>query len=205
MIKKVLKLLLNYLIKGVLVLLPLAGAIFLIFWAISSIDSALNISGKLLQNDQGEGIYIPGLGIVTVILILILAGFLLTNFVTGPIFNALTRVLNRIPLFNTLYSSIKDFTEAFVGDEKKFNEPVLVKVDASGLKKIGFLTQKDLSALGLHGEVMVYFPYAYSFAGQVCIAQVEHVQALDMDPTEAMKLAVSGGVSGLESKTRLKK
>lgn len=200
MIKQVLKLLLNYLIKGVLVLLPLAGAIFLIFWAVSSIDSALNISGQFLQNEQGEAIYIPGLGIVMVILIFILAGFLLTNFVTGPIMNAFTRVLNRIPLFNTLYSSIKDFTEAFVGDEKKFNEPVLVKVDASGLKKLGFLTQKDLSSLGLQGEVMVYFPYAYSFAGQVCVAQVENVQVLNMDPTDAMKLAVSGGVSGLEVK-----
>lgn len=202
MIKKIIKLLLNYLIKGILVLLPLAGAIFLIFWAVSSIDSALNISEKLLQNDNGEAVYIPGLGIVMVILILILAGFLLTNFVTGPIFNALTRMLNRIPLFNTLYSSIKDFTEAFVGDEKKFNEPVLVKVDESGLKKLGFLTQKDLSALGLKNEVMVYFPYAYSFAGQVCVAPVEHVQVLNIDPTDAMKLAVSGGVSGLEAKQK---
>lgn len=202
MIKKIIKLLLNYLIKGILVLLPLAGAIFLIFWAVSSIDSALNISEKLLRNDNGEAIYIPGLGIVMVIFILILAGFLLTNFVTGPIFNALTRGLNRIPLFSTLYSSIKDFTEAFVGDEKKFNEPVLVKVDESGLKKLGFLTQKDLSALGLTGEVMVYFPYAYSFAGQVCVARVENVQILDIDPTDAMKLAVSGGVSGLEAKQK---
>lgn len=203
MLKKILKLLFNYLIKGILVLLPLAGAIFLIFWAVSSIDSALNISEEFLVNEKGEAMYIPGLGIIMVILIFILAGFLLTNFVTGPIFNAITRIFNRIPLFNTLYSSIKDFTEAFVGDEKKFNEPVLVKVDESGLKKLGFLTQKDLSSLGLQGEVMVYFPYAYSFAGQVCVARAENVQVLDIDPTDAMKLAVSGGVSGLEHKTRL--
>src|SRR5690606_14618482 len=106
--------------------------------------------------------------------------------------------LNRVPLFKTLYSSIKDFTEAFVGDEKKFNEPVLVKVNETGLKKIGFLTQKDLSALGLQHEVLVYFPYAYSFAGQVCVAKAENVEPLPLDPTDAMKLAVSGGVSGLD-------
>src|SRR5690606_40607630 len=76
-----------------------------------------------------------------------------------------TRRSSDLPLFNTLYSSIKDFTEAFVGDAKKFNEPVLVQVNDMGLKKIGFLTQKDLHKIGLEGEVIVYFPYSYSFAG----------------------------------------
>src|SRR5690606_39362889 len=65
-----------------------------------------------------------------------LVGFIFTTFVTEPIRNWLSRTVNRIPLFNTLYSSIKDFTEAFVGDAKKFNEPVLVKVNDMGLKKI---------------------------------------------------------------------
>jgi hypothetical protein len=55
--------------------------------------------------------------------------------------------LKRFPLFNFIYGSIKDFTEAFVGDDKKFNEPVLVDIDAHGLKKIGFLTQKDLQKI----------------------------------------------------------
>ncbi len=198
MLRKLLRLLFNYLIKGAIVLLPLAGAFFLIFWAISSIDSALNLSDVFWEDRTGRPIYIPGLGIVTVIIILMFAGFLVTNFVTEPIYSWFNRLINRIPLFNTLYSSIKDFTEAFVGDEKKFNEPVVVEVNDSGLKKIGFLTQRDLSSIGLKGEVLVYFPFAYSVAGQVSIAKAEKVKPLNMSATDAMKLAVSGGVSGLE-------
>lgn len=197
MSKKIPGLLLNYFIKGAIVLVPLIGAIALIFWAISSIDSALNLSGQLWTDQTGRPIYIPGLGILTVLIILVFAGFLVTNFVTQPIMSWFAKIVNRIPLFKTLYSSIKDFTEAFVGDDKKFNEPVIVKVNDSGLRKIGFLTQRDLSSIGLEGEVLVYFPYAYSFAGQVSIAKAENVKPLNMSATDAMKLAVSGGVSGL--------
>lgn len=197
MSRRILGLLFNYLIKGALVLVPLVGAIALLFWAISSIDSALNISGQLWTDQTGRPVYIPGLGILTVLVILVFAGFLVTNFVTQPIKIWFTKITNRIPLFKTLYSSIRDFTEAFVGDDKKFNEPVIVKVNDSGLKKIGFLTQRDLSSIGLEGEVLVYFPYAYSFAGQVSIAKAENVKPLNMSATDAMKLAVSGGVSGL--------
>lgn len=195
--KSVFRLLFNYFVKGALILVPLVGAIALMYWAIAGVDSALNLSGALWKDQAGRPVYIPGLGILTVFLILIFAGFLVTHFVTEPIKSWFSRLVNRIPLFKTLYSSIKDFTEAFVGDDKKFNEPVIVKVNDSGLKKIGFLTQRDLSSIGLEGDVLVYFPYAYSVAGQVSIAKAENVTPLNMSATDAMKLAVSGGVSGL--------
>ncbi|MEH6305893.1 DUF502 domain-containing protein [Olivibacter sp. CPCC 100613] len=195
--RTLLRLLLNYLIKGVLFLVPLAGALLLIFWIVATIDSALNLSW-LIRDETGQPLYIPGLGIVIMVLILILAGVVVTNFITEPIYNRLYKLLNRVPLFSTLYSSIKDFTEAFVGDEKKFNEPVLVEVNETGLKKIGFLTQHDLRKIQLPEDVIVYFPYSYSFAGQVCVVKAKRVTPLKMSATDAMKLVVSGGVSGLE-------
>lgn len=198
MLRKTLKQLLNYLIKGTLVVVPVAGAVFLIVWIVASIDSALNLSNWLWTDEQGRPVYVPGLGILTVILALILVGFVFTAAVTQPIYNWFNRLVNRIPLFNTLYSSIKDFTEAFVGDAKKFTEPVLVEVNETGLKKVGFLTHSDLRKIGLEGEVVVYFPYAYSVAGQVVIARAERVSKLNMSATDAMKLVVSGGVSGLD-------
>ena len=198
MIKKVLSQLFNYLVKGTIVLLPLAGAAFLIYWMFSSLDAALNLSGWLFRDEYGKPVYVPGLGIFSMIIILVFVGFLITNLVTEPIYNWFGKLVNRVPLFNTLYTSLKDFTEAFVGDAKKFNEPVLVEINNSGLKRIGFLTQRDLSKIGLMDEVMVYFPYAYSFAGQVAIAKAEKVTRLNISATDAMKLVVSGGVSGLE-------
>jgi len=198
MIKTVLRRIFNYLVKGTIVLLPLAGAAFLIYWLFSSLDAALNLSTWLFTDEFGNPLYVPGLGIISVLVILIFVGFLITNLVTEPIYNWFGKIINKIPLFNTLYTSLKDFTEAFVGDAKKFNEPVMVEFNDTGLKRIGFLTQRDLSKIGLQGEVMVYFPYAYSFAGQVAIAKAEKVTRLNISATDAMKLVVSGGVSGLE-------
>jgi len=192
------KRLLFYLIKGTLVAVPVAGAVFLIVWVVASLDSALNITNHFLEDEQGRPLYIPGIGILTVLLALILVGFVFTTFVTEPIRAWLRRTIDKIPLFNTLYSSIKDFTEAFVGDAKKFNEPVLVKINDSGLRRIGFLTQRDLQKIGLPDDVIVYFPYAYSVGGQIAVVEAANVGPLDMSSTDAMKLVVSGGVTGLD-------
>lgn len=197
MLRKVLQKLINYLIKGALVVVPLAGATFVIIWLVATVDGALNLTALFFEDEFGKPLYIPGLGILTVLVLLILVGIIFTNLVTQPIKNWFSRTANKIPLFNTLYSSIKDFTEAFVGDAKKFNEPVLVLVNETGLKKVGFLTQRDLSKIGIKNEVVVYFPYAYSVAGQIAVVPSKNVEKLNMNPTDAMKLVVSGGVSGI--------
>lgn len=196
---RIARILINYFIKGLLVVVPLGAAFFLIYWAVSSIDKALNLSDILWENPKtGKPIYIPGLGILSVMIVIFLSGVLVTSVITDPIKHWFNRWLNRLPLFKFLYSSIKDLTEAFVGEEKKFNEPVLVTMNEIGVKKIGFLTQKDLSALGLPGEVAVYFPWSYSFAGQVVIVPVDKIKHLDKNAAEMMKFVISGGVSGLD-------
>lgn len=196
---RIVRALLNYFAKGLLIVVPLGAAFFLIFWAIASVDSALNISSIFLTDSKtGKPVYIPGLGILSVVVIVLFAGVIVTNIITDPIKQWFNRWINRVPLFKFLYSSIKDLTEAFVGDEKKFNEPVLVEVNEFGLKKIGFLTQKDLSSIGLPGEVAVYFPYSYSFAGQVVIVPASKIKSIDRSAGDMMKFVISGGVSGLE-------
>jgi uncharacterized membrane protein len=196
--KKFARVLLNYFAKGLLIVVPLGAAFLLIFWAVRGVDNALNLSGVLLTDTKtGKPIYIPGLGILNVVVLILVAGILVTNVVTDPIKRWFNRWLNRLPIFKFLYSSIKDLTEAFVGEEKKFNEPVLVEVNEFGLKKIGFLVQKDLAALNLPGEVAVYFPYSYSFAGQVVIISSDKVKPIDKSAADMMKFVISGGVSGL--------
>lgn len=196
--KRLFRALLNYFVKGLLIVVPLGAAFFLIFWIISRIDTALNLSSEILVDSHGKPLYIPGLGILNVVVIIMVAGILVTNVITDPIKRWFARWLNRLPLFKFLYSSIKDLTEAFVGEEKKFNEPVLVEVNEFGLKKIGFLVQKDMKAIGLPGEVAVYFPMSYSFAGQVVIVSADKVKPIDRSAADVMKFVISGGVSGLE-------
>lgn len=187
--------LLNYLIKGLLIVLPIALSIYIVIWAVTTVDSWLNVNNILgVDPMTGASRNIPGLGLALVVTLILLAGIVVTNFVTEPMYNWFNRWMNRLPGLNFLYSSIKDLAEAFVGDEKKFNHPVLVEVEGD-LKKIGFLTKDDLNAIGLPGEAIVYFPFSYSFAGQVCVVKKEKIQTLNMSAAEAMKLVVSGGVS----------
>jgi uncharacterized membrane protein len=194
---KIIKSLFNYLVRGALVILPIAAALFFIYWAVSKVDSALNLSNVIWVDQTGKPIYIPGLGILTVIVILIVVGIIVTNFVTDPIKKWFGRWFKRLPVFNVIYTSFKDLTEAFVGDDKKFSEPVVVEVNETGLKKIGFLTQKDLSKIGYPGDVAVYFPLSYSFAGQLCLVDSKKVKPLNMSASDAMKFIISGGVSHL--------
>ncbi len=187
--------LLNYLIKGLLIVVPIALSFFIVFWAVTTVDSWLNINNILGVNPiTGDNRNIPGLGLGLVIAIILIAGIFVTNFVTEPMYNWFQRILNKFPLLNFIFSSIKDLTEAFVGDEKKFNNPVLVDVEG-GMKRIGFLTQNDLSKLHLPNDVIVYFPFSYSFAGQVYIVSKDKINPLNISAAEAMKLVVSGGVS----------
>lgn len=196
--KKIAGALLNYFFKGLIIVVPLGAAAYLMFWAVSAVDNALNLSDILWVGKDGKPRYIPGLGILNVIVIIMIAGVLVTNVITDPIKVWFNRWINRLPFFNFLYSSIKDLTEAFVGDEKKFTEAVIVQVNEFGLKKVGFLVQKDLSKLGLPGEVAVYFPYSYSFAGQVVIIPADKVKPVDKNSADMMKFVISGGVSGLD-------
>ncbi|MBB2144407.1 DUF502 domain-containing protein [Pedobacter sp. LMG 31464] len=189
------KAILNYLIKGLLIVVPIALSIFIVVWAVTTVDSWLNVNNILGVNPiTGANRNIPGLGLGLVIFIILIAGIFVTNFVTEPMYNWFQRTLSKLPLLNFIFSSIKDLTEAFVGDEKKFNNPVLVEVEG-GMKRIGFLTQNDLSKLNLPGDVIVYFPFSYSFAGQVYIVSKEKIKPLKMTAADAMKLVVSGGVS----------
>jgi uncharacterized membrane protein len=189
--------LLNYLIKGLLIVLPIALSVFIVVWAVTTVDSWLNVNNILgVDPNTGASRNIPGLGLALVISLILTAGIFVTYFVTEPMYDWFHRLLDKIPFLKFIYSSIKDLTEAFVGDEKKFNNPVLVEVEGD-LKRIGFLTQGDLKSINLPGESIVYFPFSYSFAGQVYVVKHEKIKPLNMSAADAMKLVVSGGVSHL--------
>lgn len=178
---KLVKLFLNYFFKGVLVIIPLAFSIYVIYKVVYSVDSIIDLG-------------FPGSGVIVTVLGLTVVGLLVTTLITEPIYNYFDKLLNRMPLFKLIYSSVRDLLEAFVGEDKKFNEPVLVEMQP-GIKYVGFLTQKDLSQIDLKDEVAVYFPLSYSIAGRVAIIQKSKVSPLKMKASEAMKFAVSGGVT----------
>ena len=85
---------------------------------------------------------------------------------------------------------------AFVGDKKKFNQPVLVTINReSDIKKLGFITQTDLSHLEIKDYIAVYMPHSYAFSGELFIVPIANVTLLNATSTDIMKMIVSGGVS----------
>ena len=102
-------------------------------------------------------------------------------------------------MLKLIYSSVKDLIEAFVGEKKRFTKPVLVTVnDNPKLQRIGFVTDDDLTAVGLPKEVIaVYLPFSYGFNGQLVVVNAVNVTPINASGTEMMKFVISGGVSDI--------
>ncbi len=186
------KRLINYMLQGLLFIAPLAITIYIVYQLFNIIDGLLK---ELLI--KWFDIYIPGLGILIIILLLILIGFLGKTILGRPLKAFFNKLQKRVPLLKLIYSAFNDLFSAFVGKERKFNRPVLVLVNTiSNLEKLGFLTEEDLSRLGEKDKVAVYFPHSYNFSGELFIVPRENVRPIDISPSDVMKFIVTAGVAG---------
>lgn len=185
----------NYFLRGLLFVFPLAATLYIMV-------SAIIWSNQTFNNLLFEwlNIDIPGLGIITVFLVVALIGYIFSKAFTRPLVYYFEELLSRVPLVKIIYTSIKELTEAFVGDKKRFNKPVLVQIGSGELQRIGFVTQKDLQELGLDEMVAVYCPHSYNFSGNLYLVPKTHIRLLDMNATDVMKFVVSAGVTKIETR-----
>ena len=140
----------------------------------------------------------PGAGLGILLVGLTILGYLASFFLTKPIFTYFERILARIPFVNLLYTSLKDLVDAFVGEKKKFDKPVIVQLDeGGGIFKMGFVTRTDLQEHGLGDLVSVYLPHSYNFSGNHFLVPKTRIRELPLKGPDAMKFIVSAGVSGL--------
>ena len=139
--------------------------------------------------------------LLTLVLILILTGFIGRTFIADPLKVVFRKVIERIPLLNFIYSALNDLFSAFVGKEKKFNKPVLVKVNLnSDLEKLGFITEEKLNFLDETDKVAVYLPHSYNWSGELVLVPRDLVVEIDVPPADVMKFIVSAGLTGVEKK-----
>jgi len=180
----------KYFIKGLVVFVPVALTVFIFVWAFTSFDS-------IFKNRDWLPIYFPGLGILLTVALILLIGFLASNFLGRRLFSLVERIFTGLPLVKLLYSAVKDMIEAFAGDKKSFDKPVVATMGPGGsVKVVGFITRDSLESLGLKDHVAVYMPQSYNFAGNVVLLPREAVKPLDIESSQAMAFIVSGGVSG---------
>ena len=176
----------TYFFRGLLFVVPVALTVYIIMVCIRWLDSLIPFP-------------VPGLGMLTIVASITLIGYLASTLLAGPVFNLLEEVLIKVPLVNIIYTSLKDLISAFVGDKKKFDRPVMVALNADlTIQKPGFITQSDLSQLGLIDKVAVYLPHSYNFSGNLFIVPSHCVTPINASSADIMKFIVSGGVSGLE-------
>lgn len=178
------KRILGYFLRGLLFVVPFFLTGYIIILTVQFLDNIIPVN-------------VPGLGILVMLVFVTLVGYLTSIFITKSIFEELEKIVFKIPLVNILYTSIKDLMSAFVGDKKKFNTPIIVKL-SENMSRLGFMTQDDLNVLGQEDLVAVYFPHSYNFSGNLFLVPRANVTRLkNVNSTEIMKFIVSGGVSQL--------
>jgi uncharacterized membrane protein len=185
------KRLFQYFLQGLLVLAPIVVTGYALFWIVTSIDELIPIF--TFTDDEGKVIVRNfGLGFVLIVGAICLVGYLSTFFIQSRIFNLFDHWLEKVP-------GIK-FFEAFAGEKKKFNRPVLANIDDNDVWRVGFLTREDTDDFGLKDYVAVYVPMSYSIAGNVYLIPASRIKSLEgqLTGTEAMKFAISGGVTKLD-------
>jgi uncharacterized membrane protein len=168
-------------LRGVIIVVPIALTIYLIYEIFTRIDRLLNLA-------------IPGVGFVLMILLMILVGALASNFFVRKFLELTNAIFTRAPLVRLVYAAIRDLLEAFVGDQKRFNQPVAVSL-FDGVRTVGFMTQENLEFLSMPGYVAVYLPFSYSMAGSLVLVPSARVERLAVDSASLMALVISGGVS----------
>ena len=185
------KKLVRYLLQGLLYIAPIGITIYVLYVIFEFVDGLLK---ELL--DRFLGIHIPGLGLIIIVILLIIIGFLGQTFIARPIKLLFGKLMERIPILKVIFSAFNDLFSAFVGKERKFNRPVLVLVNKSlGLEKLGFLTEEDLSRIEEKDKVAIYFPHSYNWSGELFLVPRELIRPVEIPPAEVMKFIVSAGVA----------
>ena len=190
----------NYVLNGLIITLPVFGTGYIVYKLFTFLDS---IVPRILYSESEmltKGEHFSGWGILMLVLVLFVMGWFGSIFINDRIKGWFLRMLDKIPGVNNLYKAISDVLGAFVGKEKKFNQPVLVKVSENmELEMIGFITDTDLSELGnIQGKVAVYFPMSYSFSGHMMIVPIKNITRIDRNSVDILKYTMSGGIVELD-------
>src|SRR5687768_13911421 len=194
----------QYFLQGLLVIAPVTITIYAIYWIVSSIDSLIPIFTYV---DESGRIHVQnyGLGFIIVIAAICLIGYFSSFFIKLKLFSLFDSWMEKAPGIRFIYSTLKDFFEAFAGEKKKFNRPVLANIDDNDVWRVGFITQNENTDFGFSGYVAVYIPASYSIAGNVYLLPATRIKPVtNITPTEAMKFAISGGVSDVDDEKHAK-
>jgi uncharacterized membrane protein len=203
--KKLLSAFAQLFFQGVVLLAPIGVTIWVVVslfnWVDNFLPNLLNVLFPVkFAAVNGQIPKVTGLGFVVAIGLVLLVGWLSSLFFVERLVSIFDKVLEKTPGIKIIYSSVKDFLEAFAGNKKKFDVPVLVNVDAAEVWRIGFITQENAVHFGMNEYLTVYVPHSYAISGITYIVPPTKIKKLPkgISASEAMKYVVSGGVTTME-------
>jgi uncharacterized membrane protein len=189
------KRILRYFIQGLVITVPLGITILIItkifFWIEGWFEDL-----DVIVHPVADPFIIIGI----VFAFIVLAGIFASNVVAQLLISESGKLIEKIPVIRHIYSPVKDFTGAFIGNKKRFNNPVLVITNKeANVREIGFITDDDLHEIGLGPEyIAVYLPASYSIAGRLLIVPKTNVSRMEANAGDVMKFVVSGGVAEVD-------
>ena len=184
----------KYFISGVLVVVPFILTYIVLKFLFETVDGILQPFIHHLL-----GYYIPGLGIFSTLLIIILAGVLTRNVLGAWIYRRGDSVLTRLPIIRPIYSSAKQLLEAIAAPSmSSFKEVTLIEYPRKGIHALGFISHRV--EMSLNDEVskyaVVFIPSTPTpISGIVVIVPEKEAVTLNMTVEEGIKFLVSGGVA----------
>jgi len=179
----------NYFLQGLLYLVPIGVTIYVLYQSFVVLDGWLPFE-------------YPGLGILSLLVVVTLIGWIGSYLITLPVVSFLENFLTKAPLVKLIYTSMKDMVQGLVGSKRAFNRPVRIKLyENSSIERLGFVTEDDLNRIGVDNDLIaVYVPHSYAISGQLFLVPASYIRKVDANSTDIMKFIVSGGVTEVESK-----
>jgi uncharacterized membrane protein len=185
------------LVRGLVVVLPIGFTIWLLWWIGSTTEGLLRRVILLVVPPEH---YLPGMGIVAALLLLLAAGTLFNALIVQSALASWERFLDRIPVVKTIYGATRDFMKLIPAGGKRRDLRRVVLARFGEAQVIGFVTQDDASELGIvdaqDGLVAVYFPMSYQIGGYTVLLPRSRLVKLDIPVESAMRMVLTGGVSG---------
>ncbi|RSD26271.1 DUF502 domain-containing protein [Mesobacillus subterraneus] len=189
-------------INGILTIVPIILVIYVIYKTFMFLDSLLGNSLRPFLQER----YIPGIGLLTTLILITALGWLSTRFITGGLIKIIDRLLEKIPFVKTIYSVIKDTVHSFLGEKKSFSKVALVTIPGTNMKSLGFITTENLKDFyePLSDHIAVYVPQTFQVAGLTFLIPKSEVEIIDVKPEDAMKFILSGGMTSKNGETNVK-
>jgi len=189
----------NLFLTGLLILIPIFVTIYVATGMINFIDSIGDILPKKFNPETYLPFHIPGLGIIYTVIIALIAGLLVRNYIGKKALGYWEMVVNKIPLVRVLYGALRQVSEAiFVKGDTQFKKVVLIEYPRRGIYSLGFITGKagdKLSANTRPHMVGVFVPTTPNpTSGFYLIVPEEDIINVDISIEDAFKLILSGGM-----------